>query len=65
MTKKFRKAREINGIVLLNKPLGITSNQALQQIKKLFVAVKAGHAGSLDPLATGMLPFCFGFATRL
>ena len=44
VTKKFRKAREINGIVLLNKPLGITSNQALQQIKKLFVAVKAGHA---------------------
>ena len=65
VTKRSRKAREINGIALLNKPLGITSNQALQQIKKLFVAVKVGHAGTLDPLATGMLPICFGFATRL
>ncbi len=65
VAKRSKKAREINGIVLLNKPLGVTSNQALQQIKKLFVAVKAGHAGTLDPLATGMLPICFGFATRL
>jgi len=65
VTKRSRKVREINGIVLLNKPLGMTSNQALQKIKKLFVAAKAGHAGSLDPLATGMLPICFGFATRL
>ena len=65
MTKRSRKAREINGIALLNKPLGMTSNQALQQTKKLFAAVKAGHTGSLDPLATGMLPICFGFATRL
>ena len=65
VTKRSRKAREINGIALLNKPLGVTSNQALQQIKKLFVAVKVGHAGTLDPLATGMLPICFGFAARL
>ena len=65
MTKRSRKAREINGIALLNKPLGMTSNQALQQTKKLFAAAKAGHTGSLDPLATGMLPICFGFATRL
>jgi len=65
VTKRSRKAREINGIALLNKPLGMTSNQALQQTKKLFAAAKAGHTGSLDPLATGMLPICFGFATRL
>ncbi|MDQ8038986.1 MAG: tRNA pseudouridine(55) synthase TruB [Rickettsiella sp.] len=56
--------RLINGILLLDKPEGITSNQALQTVKRLFAAKKAGHTGSLDPLATGMLPLCFGEATK-
>ncbi len=51
--------------MLLDKPLGVSSNQALQQVKRLFNAEKAGHTGSLDPLATGMLPLCFGQATKL
>ncbi len=58
------KKRPINGILLLNKPQGITSNLALQKVKHLFKAMKAGHTGSLDPLATGMLPICFGEATK-
>ncbi len=53
----------ISGVVLLNKPLGLSSNRALQKVKRLFGANKAGHTGSLDPLATGMLPICFGDAT--
>ena len=56
--------RNINGILLLDKPEGISSNAALQQVKRLFQAKKAGHTGSLDPLATGMLPICFGQATK-
>ena len=56
--------RKIDGILLLDKPLHITSNGALQRVKRLFVAKKAGHTGSLDPLATGMLPLCFGEATK-
>ncbi|MGL5742407.1 MAG: tRNA pseudouridine(55) synthase TruB [Legionella sp.] len=55
----------IDGILLLNKSGGMTSNSALQQAKKLFGAKKAGHTGSLDPLATGMLPICFGEATKV
>ena len=55
----------INGIVLLNKPEGLSSNGALQKVKRLFGAKKAGHTGSLDPLATGMLPICFGEATKM
>ncbi len=55
----------INGIFLLNKPEGITSNSALQKVKRIFGAKKAGHTGSLDPLATGMLPICFGEATKI
>lgn len=55
----------IDGILLLNKPEGITSNTALQKVKRLFGAKKAGHTGSLDPLATGMLPICFGEATKI
>ncbi len=54
----------VNGILLLNKPQGLTSNAVLQQIKRLYRAKKAGHTGSLDPLATGMLPVCFGEATK-
>ncbi len=56
--------KNINGILLLDKPIGITSNGALQRIKYLFNAKKAGHTGSLDPMATGMLPLCFGEATK-
>lgn len=56
--------REVNGILLLDKPKGITSNTALQIIKRLFKARKAGHSGSLDPIASGLLPICFGEATK-
>src|SRR5438132_8159579 len=56
--------KNIDGIFLLNKPLDMTSNFALQRVKHLFGAKKAGHTGSLDPLATGMLPICFGEATK-
>jgi tRNA pseudouridine55 synthase len=62
MKKTLQK--NINGILLLDKPLHITSNGALQRVKRLFSAKKAGHTGSLDPLATGMLPLCFGEATK-
>jgi tRNA pseudouridine55 synthase len=56
--------QNIQGILLLDKPIGLSSNGALQRIKRLFRAKKAGHTGSLDPLATGMLPICFGEATK-
>jgi tRNA pseudouridine55 synthase len=59
-----RIKRPIHGVLLLDKPLGLSSNQALQQAKRLFQAAKAGHTGSLDPLATGLLPICFGEATK-
>lgn len=59
-----RKGRAINGILLLNKGLGLSSNHALQQVKRMFNAAKAGHTGALDPLATGMLPICLGEATK-
>jgi len=58
-------SREIHGILLLDKPSGITSNAALQAVKRLYRARKAGHTGSLDPLATGMLPVCLGEATKI
>lgn len=61
---KKRRGRDIFGILLLDKPQGFTSNDALQKIKRIFKANKAGHTGSLDPLATGMLPICFGDATK-
>ncbi len=65
MQLKQRAAkREVHGILLLDKPTGMTSNAALQQVKYLFTAKKAGHTGSLDPLANGMLPICFGEATK-
>jgi tRNA pseudouridine55 synthase len=57
--------RHINGILLLNKPLGLSSNAALQRARYLFNAKKAGHTGSLDPQATGVLPLCFGEATKV
>lgn len=56
--------RNINGIFILDKPIGMSSNMALQKVKRLFRAKKAGHTGSLDPLATGLLPICFGEATK-
>ncbi len=62
--RKKKKGLPVNGILLLNKPAGISSNHALQQVKHLFQAQKAGHTGSLDPLASGMLPICFGEATK-
>ena len=59
-----RKGRAVDGILLLDKPLGISSNDALQKVKRAFFAAKAGHTGALDPLATGMLPVCLGEATK-
>ncbi|MCR9941230.1 tRNA pseudouridine(55) synthase TruB [Vibrio owensii] len=59
-----RKGRPINGVILLDKPTGISSNDALQKVKRIFFAEKAGHTGALDPLATGMLPICLGEATK-
>lgn len=59
------RGRAVNGILLLDKPLGLSSNHALQRVKRLFDARKAGHTGSLDPLADGMLPICLGDATKL
>ncbi|CAH9059766.1 tRNA pseudouridine synthase B [Pseudoalteromonas holothuriae] len=58
------KGRPVDGIILLHKPEGISSNKALQQAKGIYFAQKAGHTGALDPLATGMLPICFGEATK-
>jgi tRNA pseudouridine55 synthase len=57
--------QEVHGLFLLNKPKGITSNAALQKVRKIFNAQKAGHTGSLDPMATGLLPCCFGDATKV
>ncbi|HEY5782965.1 MAG TPA: tRNA pseudouridine(55) synthase TruB [Lysobacter sp.] len=66
MSKKPRTVfRPLDGLLLLDKPLGLSSNQALQQVRHLFRAEKAGHTGSLDPLATGLLPVCFGEATKI
>jgi tRNA pseudouridine55 synthase len=62
---RHSKLRNVNGILLLDKPAGLTSNAALQAVKRLYVARKAGHTGSLDPLATGLLPLCFGEATKI
>lgn len=64
MSKSRTKGRPLDGILLLDKPKGITSNAALQVVKRLYNARKAGHTGSLDPLASGMLPICFGEATK-
>src|ERR1700694_2758625 len=55
---------DIHGILLLDKPLGVSSAGAVARVKRLFGARKAGHTGSLDPLASGMLPICFGEATK-
>ena len=60
-----RRGRPISGILVLDKPLGMSSNRALQRAKGIYRAAKAGHTGSLDPLATGVLPLCFGEATKV
>ncbi len=64
MARRRNTGRPVHGILLLDKPDGLTSNDALQQVKRLFKARKAGHTGSLDPLATGVLPICLGEATK-
>lgn len=64
MVQVKRKRRAVNGILILDKPLTFSSNAALQKVRWLFNAEKAGHTGSLDPLATGVLPICFGEATK-
>jgi len=61
---KRRKGRAINGVLLLDKPYEMSSNSALQKVKRIFFAQKAGHTGALDPLATGMLPICLGEGTK-
>jgi len=65
MGRRGRKGRNVRGVLLLDKPKGDTSNGALQRVKRIYNAQKAGHTGSLDPLATGLLPICFGGATKL
>lgn len=64
MGRRRKRGRDITGILLLDKPTDITSNKALQQAKFLYFAAKAGHTGALDPIATGVLPICFGEATK-
>jgi tRNA pseudouridine55 synthase len=63
--QRRRKGRSISGIIVLDKAVGLSSNKALQEVKWLFEANKAGHTGSLDPLATGVLPLCLGEATKV
>ncbi len=64
MSKPRKRGRDIDGVVLLDKPQGLSSNDLLQKVKRLYQANKAGHTGALDPLATGMLPICLGEATK-
>ena len=65
MSKRNPKGRDINGVLLLDKASGQSSNSVLQDVKRLFDANKAGHTGSLDPLASGLLPICLGQATKV
>jgi len=62
---KRKSGRNVHGIILLDKRLGVSSNKALQEVRRLFNANKGGHTGSLDPMATGLLPLCFGEATKV
>lgn len=64
MGRPRRRGRDINGVLLLDKPQGMSSNDVLQKVKRIFNANRAGHSGALDPLATGMLPVCLGEATK-
>ena len=61
---KRRRGRPVNGVLIVDKPPGSSSNDVVQRAKRLFGAQKVGHTGSLDPLATGVLPLCFGEATK-
>lgn len=65
MGRRRRRGRAVHGILLLDKPAGMTSNQALQAVRREYDAARAGHTGSLDPLATGVLPICLGEATKV
>ena len=65
MSKRNKKGRDIDGVLILDKASGHSSNAALQEIKRLFSANKAGHTGSLDPLASGLLPICLGQSTKV
>ncbi|ORU89535.1 MAG: tRNA pseudouridine(55) synthase TruB [Cycloclasticus sp. symbiont of Poecilosclerida sp. M] len=65
MSRRKKTGRDISGIVILDKPLELSSNHAVQRVKRLFNANKAGHTGSLDPLASGVLPICLGHATKV
>jgi len=65
VAQRIKKGRDISGIIILDKPLNISSNHAVQRIKRLFGAKKVGHTGSLDPLASGVLPICLGHATKI
>ncbi|MDX5628330.1 MULTISPECIES: tRNA pseudouridine(55) synthase TruB [unclassified Brenneria] len=64
MSRPRRRGRDVHGVLLLDKPQGMSSNDVLQKVKRIFNANKAGHTGALDPLATGMLPICLGEATK-
>lgn len=64
MSRPRKRGRDIDGVFLLDKPQGMSSNDIMQKVKRLFQANKAGHSGALDPLATGMLPICLGEATK-
>lgn len=64
MSRRKSRGRPVHGVLLLDKPQGLTSNAALQRAKRIYGAAKAGHTGALDPLATGVLPLCFGEATK-
>ncbi|MBN6075100.1 tRNA pseudouridine(55) synthase TruB [Aggregatibacter actinomycetemcomitans] len=64
MSKRCKRGRDIHGVFLLDKPQGMSSNDIMQKVKRIFQANKAGHTGALDPLATGMLPICLGEATK-
>ena len=64
MSRPHKRGRDIDGVFLLDKPQGMSSNDIMQKVKRLFQANKAGHTGALDPLATGMLPICLGEATK-
>ena len=64
MSRPRKRWRDVDGVFLLDKPQGMSSNDIMQKVKRLFQANKAGHTGALDPLATGMLPICLGEATK-
>ena len=64
MSRPRKRGRDIDGVFLLDKPQGMSSNDIMQKVKRVFQANKAGHTGALDPLATGMLPICLGEATK-